>query len=69
MQKFLANNDFSTSLKLLLNLNGKNQTIENLFESWNFLAEIFARNSASFWLATGLERKSFSTKNEKGEIY
>ena len=46
-----------------------NQTTGNRFESWNFLAEIFARNSASFWLATGLERKSFSTKNEKGEIY
>ena len=69
LQKSLENNNFSTSLKLLLDLNGKNQTIENLFESWNFLAEIFARNSASFWLATGLERKSFSTKNEKGEIY
>ena len=52
-------------MKLLLDLNGKNQTIENLFESWNFLAEIFARNSASFWLATGLERKSFLRKTKK----
>ena len=69
LQKSLKNNNFSTSLKLLLDLNGMNQTTENRFESWNFLAEIFARNSASFWLATGLERKSFSTKNEKGEIY
>ena len=59
------NNNFSTSLKLLLDLNGKNQTTEDRFESWNFLAEIFARNSASFWLATGLERKSFSTKKER----
>ena len=42
-----------------------NQTTGNRFESWNFLAEIFARNSASFWLATGLERKSFSTKKER----
>ena len=50
---------------MLLDLNRKNQSIENLFESWDFLAQIFARNSASFWLATGLERKSFSKKKER----
>ena len=33
LQKIIAKDNFSTSLKLLLDLNGKNQTIENLFES------------------------------------